>query len=260
MAAIADGPSVVRRDEGFFLGGAAAMALVLVAGFSVQLAMGRSTFAAPPIVHMHAVVFMGWVALYVSQNVFVATGKMAWHRRLGWLATVWMAAMLVLGVLVTLAMVRRGQAPFFFRPQQFLIFNPMTLLAFVGLTSAAIVLRRRTDWHRRLHFCGMAMLLGPGFGRLLPSPLFIPWAWEVTFAVGLLFPAAGAVADLRRDGKVHPAWLCGIAAMLAAFVLIEAITYSPFGGAIYQAAVAGFPGAEVPPLQFPPPPGPPPGG
>lgn len=258
MTAIAHrAPLGAHRDEGFFLGGAIAMALVLVAGFSLQLAMGRSTFAAPLLVHVHAVVFMGWVAIYVTQNVLVATGVMAWHRRLGWLATVWMAAMLVLGLLVTLAMVRRGQAPFFFRPQQFLIFNPLTLFAFIGLTSAAIALRRRTDWHRRLHFCGMAMLLGPGFGRLLPAPLFIPWAWEVTFAAGLLFPAAGMIADLRRDGRVHPAWICGLAVMLGAFVLIEAITYSPVGAAIYQAAVAGF-DAATPGLQFGTPPGLPP--
>lgn len=255
MVAIADGPRLAsQRDEGFFLGGAIAMALVLVAGFSVQLAMGRSTFAAPPIVHAHAVVFMGWVALYVSQNVFVATGAMTWHRRLGWLATAWMAAMLVLGLLVTLAMVRRGHAPFFFRPLQFLIFNPMTLLAFIGLTSAAIVLRRRTDWHRRLHFCGMAMLLGPGFGRLLPMPLVIPWAWEATFAAGLLFPLAGALRDLLRNGRVHAAWTWGLAVMLGTFVLTQAITYSPVGGAIYRAATAGSPAAAMDPLAFPAPP------
>ena len=29
-------------------------------------------------------------------------------------------------------------------------------------------MRRRTDWHRRLMFCGMAILTGPGLGRLLP--------------------------------------------------------------------------------------------
>jgi hypothetical protein len=259
MAAVAELRSLgVQRDEGFFLGGAIAMALVLVAGFSTQLAMGRSTFAAPLLVHAHAIVFMGWVALYVSQNVFVATNAMSWHRRLGWVATVWMAAMLALGFLVTLAMVRRGHAPFFFRPQQFLIFNPTTLAAFVGLTTAAIILRRRTDWHRRLHFCGMAMLLGPGFGRLLPMPLLIPWAWEATFAAGLLFPLAGVVRDVRRSGRVHPAWGWGLTVMIGAFALVEALTYSPVGGAIYRSATAGSPGAELAGLQFAPPPGGPP--
>lgn len=259
MATVADsGPPMAGRDEGFFLGGAIAMAVVLVAGFSLQLAMGRSTFAAPPLVHAHAVVFMGWIGIYVLQNVFVATGRTALHRRLGWLATGWVVAMLALGWLVTVAMVQRGQVPFFFRPLQFLVFDPMTLITFAGLTAAAILLRRRTDWHRRLHFSAMALLLGPGFGRLLPMPLLAPWAWEATMVVSLIFPLAGIVWDLRRNGRVHPAWGWGLAAMAACLILTEAVTYSPMGAALYEAVTAGSPGASVAPLDFPPPPGGPP--
>ncbi|MEO7828081.1 MAG: hypothetical protein ABIR60_13165 [Allosphingosinicella sp.] len=243
-----------KADERFFLGAAIAMALVIAAGFSLQLAMGRSSFSSPPLVHVHAVLFMGWVAIYLMQNVFAATGRMALHRPLGWIAAVWILPMLAMGFVVTVAMARRGQVPFFFRPLHFLVFDPMSLLAFAGLTAAAILLRRRTDWHRRLHFCGMAMLLGPGFGRLLPLPLLQPWAWEATFAASLLFPAAGVIADLRRNGRVHPAWRWGIGAMIAALLLTEAITYGPLGEALYRRVVAGSPGAGVPPLDFASPP------
>lgn len=255
MAAIADrAPTTGRRSEGFFLGGAVVMALVLVAGFSVQLAAGRSSFAAPPLVHAHAVVFMGWVAIYLLQNVFVAMGNRGLHRRLGWLATAWVAAMLVLGVAVTVEMVRRGHSPFFFRPLQFLVFNPSTLFAFAGLTAAAVMLRRRTDWHRRLHFCGMAMLLGPGFGRLLPMPLLTPWAWEATLLASLLFPLAGAARDFRRDGRVHPAWIWGLGVMAVTYMLVQAVTYSGAGQALYRTVTAGSPGAALSPLAFAPPP------
>ena len=247
--------STGRGDNGFFLGGAIAMTVVLVAGFSLQLAMGRSSFAAPPLVHAHAIVFMGWVGIYLLQNVFVATGRQGLHRRLGWIAAAWMIPMLVLGCAVTVAIARRGHVPFFFRPLQFLVFDPMTLLTFAVLTAAAIWLRRETDWHRRLHFCGMSMLLGPGFGRLLPVPLLAPWAWEATMVACLAFPAVGMLADLRRSGRVHPAWGWGVAAMIGAVIVTEAITYSPVGGAIYDAVVAGSPGAAVAPLDFPPPPG-----
>ena len=256
MATLAERPRAqVANDDRFFLRAAFAMAFVIAAGFSLQLAMGRSTFASPPLVHAHAIVFMGWVTIYVLQNVFAATGNRALHKRLGWIASGWIFAMLVLGCAVTVAMVRRGQVPFFFRPLHFLVFDPLTLLGFMTLVIAAIRLRRRTDWHRRLQFCGMSLLLGPGFGRLLPMPLLQPWAFEATFAALMIFPLVGVWADIRRTGQAHPAWRWGIGVMIGSLILTEAITYCPVGTALYRVVTAGSPGAAVPPLDFAPPPG-----
>ncbi len=250
MATMANTARPMARDDRFFLIMAIAMVGVMVAGFSLNLAMGRSSFAAPPLVHAHGVVFFGWVFIYLTQNMLVATGSIGLHRRLGWIAAGWVIAMLVLGFAITLWSVRNGKVVFFFQPQHFLVFNPLSLLVFAGLTAAAIVRRRETDWHRRLHFCGMAMLLGPGFGRLLPMPLLIPWSFHATFVATLIFPAIGVIADLRRTGRVHPAWWWGIGTMLVTAVAIQAVTYSALGDAIYQAAAAGSPGAAIAPLEF----------
>jgi len=255
MATIAKQPLMHSiGDERFFLRSAILMAGIIVAGFSFQLAMGRSTFASPVRVHVHAILFMGWVAIYLTQNLLVAAGRTDLHRRLGWLAAGWAIAMVISGVVVTVAMVRSGTVPFFFQPMQFLVFDPVAVLTFASLTAAAILLRRRTEWHRRLHFCGMAMLLAPAFGRMLPLPLLQPWAWEATFAVTLLFPLAGAWSDVRRSGRVHPGWSWGIATMLASFIVTEALAYGPLGIPIYDAVTEGSPGAEVDPFAFPPPP------
>lgn len=241
-------------DERFFLRSAFLMAAIIAAGFSFQLAMGRSTFASPVRVHAHAILFMGWVGMYLVQNVLVSTGRVGLHRRLGWLAAGWAVAMVISGFVVTVVMVRSGTVPFFFQPLQFLVFDPVAVLTFAALTAAAIALRRRTEWHRRLHFCGMAMLLAPAFGRLLPLPLLQPWAWEATFAVTLLFPIAGAWSDVRRSGRVHAAWIWGIGAMLASFLVTQGVAYGPLGIPLYDAVTEGSRGADVDPLSFPPPP------
>ena len=255
MATLAEKPVLPSiGDERFFLRGAIVMTLTIIAGFSFQYLMGRSTFASPPRVHIHAFFFMGWVAIYLMQNIFVATGRMAFHRKLGWVAAWWIVPMVIMGFVVTVAMVRNGHVPFFFRPLQFLVFDPVTVLAFAGLTIAAVRLRRRTEWHRRLHFCAMALLLAPAFGRLLPMPMIQPWAWEASFAAGLMFPIVGAICDIRRSGRIHPAWHWGMAVMIGAFVLTEAISYSPVGLALYDWVTTGSPGAAVAPLDFPPPP------
>ena len=251
MATLAQQPvAPAAGDERFFLRAAIIMAVTIVAGFSFQYLMGRSNFASPIRVHLHAFFFMGWVAIYLMHNIFVATGRMQLHRRLGWIAAFWIIPMVVMGCFVTVEMVRRGYVPFFFRPLQFLIFDPVTVLTFAGLTVAAVRLRKRTEWHRRLHFCGMSLLLGPAFGRLLPMPLLQPWAWEAAFAVTMLFPLAGVIADIRRSGRIHPAWHWGIATMIGCLVVTEAITYSPLGTSIYDAVAKGSPGASIAPLDF----------
>ena len=258
MATVAQGPLTPSMgDERFFLRSAIVMTVTIIAGFSFQYLMGRSTFASPLRVHLHAFFFMGWVGINLLQNIFVATDRMYLHRRLGWIGAFWIVPMVVMGCVVTVAILRKGTVPFFFRPLQFLVFDPIAVFTFAGLTIAAVLMRRRTEWHRRLHFCAMTMLLTPAFGRLLPLPLLQPWAWEAAYAAAFVFPVVGVFADLRRSGRVHPAWHWGIATIVGAFVLTEALTYSPVGTSIYRAVTAGSPGAAVPPLDFaPPPPGP----
>ena len=56
-----------RDDLTFFRAMITTMAAVLIAGFVIQLATGRSSFGAPLVVHLHAFVFMGWAAIVVTQ-------------------------------------------------------------------------------------------------------------------------------------------------------------------------------------------------
>ncbi|MES2987204.1 MAG: hypothetical protein V4808_04800 [Pseudomonadota bacterium] len=252
MATLAEPLPGYGRDDRFFLTMAIVMAAINVLGFSLQFAMGRSSFGAPLLIHIHAFIFFGWVVLYLLQNVFVYRGVMGLHRTLGWIGAVWMVAMVVAGIAVTVAMVQRGGVPFFFTPGYFLIMNPMTVLTFAGLTTAAIVLRKQTGWHRRLHYCGMALLMGPAIGRLLPVPFLIPWAGMVVFAVIMIFPLIGVAADWRRNGRVHPGWIWGIGAMVASQCVVEAVPRTPLGVAIYDAVAAGSPGAVILPMEYPP--------
>ncbi len=241
----------VLPDARFYLIGALLMMAVLVLGFSMQLVAGRSSFAVPPIIHVHAVLFFGWAAFYVLQTALASTGSIATHRRLGWFAAVWAPAMVVMGIWVTVAMVRRGAVPFVFVPAYFLVMNPINILTFAALTTAGIRLRRQTQYHRRLLFCAMAALTGPGFGRLLPMPLLIPYASWAVFVAVMLFPIAGAIRDHRATGQVHPGWWWGIGAIAGAQIAMSLIAYSPVGLALYDAVTIDSPGAEVPPLAYP---------
>ena len=254
MATLAPGRIAASGDDRFFVTSALVMAALVFTAFSVQLGMGRSSFGAPWLVHVHAVVFMGWVVIYVLQTVLAASGRRDLHRTLGWIAVAWVVAMVVLGTAVTVLMVRRGQAPFFFQPAQFVLLNPAAVVTFAGLTWAAVIRRRRTDWHRRLHYCGMANLLGPAFGRLLPMPLLAPWAYESTFVGVLLFPLTAIVLERRRTGRVHRAWWVGTGVIVAATLVVEIVAYGPIGRPLYAAITAGSPGASLDPYGFPPPP------
>jgi hypothetical protein len=234
----------------------AAMALTLAAGFAMQFAAGRSSFTAPAVVHAHGLIFFGWVAISVAQAGLAATGRIDLHRRLGWLGVAWVLVMVPVAFAVVLGAVQQGRTPFIFRPQLFLFEDMASLVAFAGLAAAAIALRRDTAWHRRLHICALAAIMGPGFGRILPMPLLMPWAMEIAMIPGLLFPLWLAWREWREDGTLHPAWPIGIAITPILTVLALLLALGPVGDAAYRAAVAGTAGEAIPGREFgTPPPG-----
>lgn len=182
------------------------MALVIVAGFTFNLAMGRSRFAAPWPFHVHGVIFMGWLGVSLAQAVKIASGNIALHRQLGRLADVCIPAMVAAGTMIITVSARTTGGPFFFAQNEFFISNIGGLLTFGGLALWSLRMRRHSGWHRQLMLVAISILTGPGLGRLLPMPLMIPYAWPLGNLFTLAFPVIGMIADWRHGGRVHPAW------------------------------------------------------
>lgn len=229
------------------------MALVIVAGFSLNLAMGRSSFALPAAFHVHGMIFMGWLGLYLAQAVTIASGNRALHRQLGKLAYVFIPAMVAAGTMIILVSIRGTGGPFFFAQNEFFISNLAGLLVFGGLAWWALRVRRHTGWHRRLMLVAMSALTGPGLGRLLPMPLLIPYAWPIAVGASFVFGAVAMLVDWRTNGRVHPAYWWGMGINVGGFLASMALAYSPIGYGITEAVIAGTPGAERPMGPFLPP-------
>jgi hypothetical protein len=254
MATIPYSADTDRGEARFFFTMACLMAASIVAGFAFNLVMGRSSFGMPWLVHFHAWVMMGWVALYLTQNTLIFRDNVALHRRLGWLSVIWLPAVLVMGLLITRFSLQTQGGPFFFDQNEFLFSNSAMLLLSVVLAATEITVRANTGWHRRLMYCSFAIITGPGIGRLTPNPLLEPYAWWIG-AVGLplIFPVVGMIADKRRYGRVHPAWFWGIGLVIGVQAVADLVAYSDWGVAFTKDFIAGTPGAERPMQAFLPP-------
>ena len=253
MATSADVRTAKVEGTRFFTIMAFVMGLVIVAGFSVQLAMGRSTFSVPWQYHLHGAIFMGWIALYLAQHVTIAGGNRSLHITLGKLAYIYIPVMVAAGCAIMITVAQRTGGPFFFPVNEFLISNMALLLCFGGLGLWALRQRRYTGWHRRLMLVAMTVLTGPGLGRLLPLPLMIPYSWTITVATTCIFPLIGMIADYRANGRVHPAYWWGLGIYLGVFVASMLLAYSPVGYALTEWVIAGTAGAERPMDAFLPP-------
>ncbi len=89
------------RDHRFFSVAAIAVAALVVFGFAQTYPgkLGGSSVAPlPPIIHLHAAVFLLWLGLFVTQTQLVARGRVDLHRRLGTWGIALAGVMLVLGV------------------------------------------------------------------------------------------------------------------------------------------------------------------
>lgn len=227
--------AIVReRERSFFTTLAIANALIILAGFAystyARIQLGDSRFGGPTLttqVQLHAAVSTAWTVLLIVQSRLIAGRRIRLHRQLGMAGALLAIAVVVLGWTVAVAAVGRGvdagepAATFALR---FFILPFQELVVFSILIGAAVGLRNRGGYHKRL------MLLGTI--ALIPAATTRPFALDSLlgtlsmFGLGeLIFVAALAIHDRRTTDRVHAATWWG-----GGLLLTTAVSRALIGG------------------------------
>jgi hypothetical protein len=208
------------RERWFALAMAAALCALVLRGFWPSyfgpLLSGRPAVR-PLLMHLHGVVFSGWMVLLVVQILLVARRRVALHRTLGLVSVGYAVLLIGLGLWVSIsapvAHVRAGE---WSRDQaaSFLLLPLVDMVLFAGFFTAAVVYRRRADYHKRLMFAATLAIVFAAVGRMFDSSL------AAFFAVWLS-PLAGAmIFDRVTRGHVHRVYVVTCAVFVAAFCRI----------------------------------------
>ena len=185
----------------------------------------------PLIVHVHALVFIGWLALVTAQLVLVRKSRLDLHKKLGMAGAALALVMLVLGPLTAISVSQRHYAVDG-TPPVFLAVQFTTMAAFAALTIAALLLRRAPAAHKRLMLLGLIHLSTPGFARFLNGLVVAsgalglpPGPVQIYFSTDVLILAMG-VYDLAMRRRLHPAYVLGAIGSLVLQTLALALLTS----------------------------------
>lgn len=171
------------------------------------------TVDAPTIVHFHASVYVGWLAIFIAQTVLAATGRVAVHIKLGTFAIGYGVLVIVTGFAVAFAMfalrVRAGSVA---EAQGRLLGPLLDMFVFAPLFAAAIYYRRKPELHKRLMIVATTALLIAAVGRMpfLGQPrslLLLHLIWIAPILVAMAH-------DFWRRRGVHAVYVLGILLLL----------------------------------------------
>lgn len=222
-------PRVSRRPR-FYLVMSVVLGGIAVLGFSRTVPGDFQIPGFPALLWVHAAAFTAWVLLFVTQPALVMSGSVRLHRRIGWAGAALACAMVALGAWAIFFGLWADAVPPFYPHGLFLIRGLIGLLLFAGFVAAGVLRRKQAGWHKRLMLFASIIVVLPGLERAMPLFLFgANWPFAVDGTIDLI-ACAGPALDLMREGRIHPAYLCG----LAAIVVVQLATYllAPSGLAI----------------------------
>src|SRR5206468_3954908 len=187
----------VRRtaDRLFYMGMAIASLVAVFIGFAPTYYLKGYFQGTPltPLVHLHGLVFTGWMLLFVTQTALVAGHRTDLHRRLGCLGAVWAPLLVLVGTTTAVVSARRNFAAGHVEALTFLAVPLGDMLVFAVLAAAGLCYRRRAETHKRLMLLATVALLDAAVARW---PLAIVHAGPAAFfLVADLFVVAGFVYD-----------------------------------------------------------------
>jgi len=213
-------PSTQAKSRGSFYTWVAASAfLVVFVGFARTYYLSF-LFDAPALswlLKLHGALMTSWFVLFFVQVRLVAAHRTDLHRRLGVFGAALAALMVIVGVTVAWrAAARHIHAPRTGGPHplQFMGFVLFVLLVFAILVGAALLLRHRRDYHKRLMLLSCLSMVGPGLFRIpfnrIPALAFLKSGGPFgLFGLDLLLVYACIAYDTWRNRRLHPALVCG---------------------------------------------------
>ena len=213
-------------DRRFYTAMAVLIAAYVLYGFGRTYAAALAPPGLPFWVHLHGAAFTSWILLLIAQTWLVGRRDLALHRRLGWASCGLVILMVLLGVATTLLCVTRGAVPAIFTPGLMVALDFLGLIGFASLFAAAVALRNRAEWHKRLMLSATILLSTPAVPRFLPMAAFGKGAPLVILAFPLLVLSLGAAFDLATRRHVHPAYGWGAATIASSILLGAPIGFS----------------------------------
>jgi hypothetical protein len=121
----------------------------------------------PAIIHFHAAVYVGWLAIFIAQTTFAATGRLAWHVRLGRVGIGYGVLVIGAGLLAAFGMFAiRVEAGDLARAQGSLVGPLLDMIVFAPFFAAAVAYRRKPELHKRLMIVATTALLIAAVGRM----------------------------------------------------------------------------------------------
>jgi hypothetical protein len=224
-------------DRNFFLVYVALIWLGIFSGFGPQVVKHLKTNAPAyaPIIHIHAIAFVGWLTLLTAQVLLIRSGRLSLHRRLGIAGTVLAGLMIVIGP-ATAVVVDRLRLALPNPDPGFLVVQMMDILAFAVLVVPALVWRKDPSVHKRLILLATLYISDAGFARWQGGVMeawfgngFWGNAAQLYFGSDLLVIGVG-LYDLITRKRLHPAYIAG-AAWIAAMQLTALSVYTAPGWA-----------------------------
>ena len=226
----------------FYVRIAAAAVAVAVIGFAPTywLPLVRGTLNVPPIAHVHATVFYGWMLLFLLQTWFAANRRLTRHRAWGVFGVALVTTMCFVGMGTAITSLKQSTADGFGAASQAFTIVPVSgIVFFAALFTLALLKVKQLESHKRLMLVATVSLLQAAVGRwfvlflapgtlgggpVSPPPVF------VTILPGLvsdLLIVAAMVHDQRTTGRVHRVyWIAG-GALVALQVLRVPLSTTP---------------------------------
>ncbi len=200
----------IRSSFFVVMAGVALAAVAIGFGRTYVMPLARGTFAAPLIIHAHGALALAWVLLFAAQTLLVRSGRVGWHRRIGYvgfpLAMGVALTMLPAGMVQVIRDVNNGAGA---TGISSIVGVVTSAMLFVVLVAAGVRARRDKEAHARWLLLATLFVIWPAWFRFrhwfpgVPRP-------DIIFGIVLAFVwiVVAMVRDRVVRGAVHPvlAW------------------------------------------------------